>query len=130
MIRILYITTTIIVLTASCKSKPDDRHLPQQKMEKVLMDVQLAEVYSSHLRDTANRMMAKNMDSLAGYYKIIFAHHDITEAEFSQSLVWYRHHAELLDTVYTNMLPVASKWQSNMLPYKPATPPSPVPPTN
>ena len=81
-------------------------------MQKVLLDVNLAEAYSLTIKDSLHRRGSKNLDSLAVFYKDIFAHYHITKEQFTVSLDWYKNHPEELDTIYNNMLPIATKWQS------------------
>jgi len=74
-------------------------------MEKVLLDVQLAEVYSTMAsKDSTQLQGLKNNDSLAVYYKEIFTHHHIDANQFMTSLDWYRAHPEELDSVYRAVL--------------------------
>lgn len=91
-------------LLVSCKG--EEQRLSPRKMENVLLDVQLAEVYSTLVPKDSVRHEAggKNTDSLAAWYRSIFARHGITDAEFSKSVAWYREHPEELDSVYTRVL--------------------------
>lgn len=104
-----------ISLLLACKG---NQHQPanlisKEKMQKVLLDVNMAEAYSAQVKDSLHRPPgAKNTDSLISYYKEIFAHHKITPDEFSTSLYWYKGHPEDLDSIYASMLPVATAWQT------------------
>ena len=79
-------------------------HLPPKVMEKLLMDINLAESYCVMVKDSMHRGGTKNLDSLAAYYKTIFAHYNITEAQFTQNLEWYKNHPADLDTIYNEQL--------------------------
>ncbi len=103
---LVFIVFTLTVV--SCK-KDDADHLPPQKMEQVLMDISIAETYSTMLHDNSHPPGSKNTDSLTSYYKDIFAHHHITREQFKTSLAWYRAHPDDLDTVYTNLSAKADK---------------------
>ena len=81
-------------------------------MQKVLLDINLAEAYSQNIKDSLHRRGSKNIDSLAVFYKDIFEHYHITKEQFAQSMDWYKSHPEDLDTVYNKMIPVVLKWQS------------------
>ena len=81
-------------------------------MQKVLLDVNLAEAYAITKKDSLHKPGVKNMDSLAVYYKAIFAHYKITEEQFTASLNWYKDHPDEMDTLYNNMMPVISHWQT------------------
>jgi len=90
-----------LLLLASCKPQNNNTPIAPGEMEKLLMDVQLAEVYSTMVaRDTAKHQALANQDSLALYYKSVLAHHHTTAEKFEQSLYWYRQHPEQLDTIY------------------------------
>ena len=85
-------------------------HLPPEKMEKVLLDIQLAEVYGSIAGvDSAYNPGIRSNDSLIVYYREVLAHHNITLKDFKQSLEWYRNHPDKLDTVYVRALNQLSK---------------------
>ena len=100
----------VILAFAACKSKVSTYHLPPAKMGKLMMDIHTAEIYSSIVtKDSLHRRDEKNMDSVAFYYKEIFAHYRITKEQFDESMDWYRHHPEDLDSLYTKMLPELSK---------------------
>lgn len=93
----------VLVLLSCSQPKPP---VPQDKMEAVLLDVELAEVYSGLVpKDSTKPIVQKNIDSLGQFYQSIFAHHHITRADFDTSLVWYRAHPVLLDTMYAHILP-------------------------
>lgn len=82
-------------------------------MGKILFDVQLAEAYSTMVtKDTVHKLAGRNMDSLGMYYKEILAHHKVSEAEFNNSLAYYREHPDELDSIYTKMLPDFEKLQA------------------
>jgi len=75
------------------------------------MDVSLAETYSTMTSDNQHTRGVKNSDSLSVYYKTIFAHYDITQNEFDESMQWYKAHPEELDTVYSHMIATIGKMQ-------------------
>lgn len=90
-------------LAFSCKK--EEPHLSQEKMRAMLMDLQLAETYSSLvLKDSTHPVIDKNMDSLAVYYKEIFNHYGVTQSEFERSVKWYQMHPDEIDSVYARML--------------------------
>ena len=81
-------------------------------MERLLLDVSLAEGYSVMVKDSLHHPGAKNFDSLAVYYNSIFAHYKISESQFSENLDYYKGHPEDLDTMYNNMLTTITKLQA------------------
>lgn len=116
-IRTLLIALTVSVALPACKNNSgfSGDHLSPKVMQNVLLDINLAEAYSLTIKDSLHRTGAKNMDSLAVFYKDIFAHYHITQEQFTESLNWYKNHAEDLDSAYTNMIPIVTKWQSQPL---------------
>lgn len=104
--------TGCIAFSTSCK--PDGPHLPKEEMQQVLLDVQLAEVYSTMTpEDTTKPASTGNPDSLAAFYNEVLAHHHVTAKEFMESLDWYRAHPNELDSVYEGAMKAlgkAEKW--------------------
>ena len=105
------IAVAACICMASCNDKKaaDTAHLPQDKMEAILVDLHLAEVYSSMVSDSLHESRSKDMDSLAVYYKDVFAHHNVTMEEFEESFEWYRTHPGTLDSSYKQMIVTVGK---------------------
>ena len=103
---LLFFTT---LSAASCKEEKKE-HLPRIKMQQVLFDIHLAESYSTFVpKDTALRKTEKNLDSLAAFYQRVFKSHNITSRQFQESMTWYKEHPEVLDSIYTRLIPEMSK---------------------
>lgn len=100
--RRLVLLAAFLCLAAACRN--DHAPLSPAKMEAVLLDVQVAEVYSSMVPRDSIKGESKNTDSLAAWYRSIFQHHGVTREEFDQSVNWYRNHPEELDSVYTHVM--------------------------
>jgi hypothetical protein len=96
----------------------NDIHLSPQVMEKVLLDISIAESYSMVVKDSTHKGGSKNVDSLAMYYKDIFDHHSITPAQFTESLEWYRKHPDQLDSLYSHMVTAGVKLEEQPIPAK------------
>jgi hypothetical protein len=108
-----------VLLFASCNegnnSKETAGNIPAAKMEKILYDMQLADVYSQSVRDDSSHNYGqKNKDSLARYYNEIFAHHGVTVEQFQKTMEWYKEHPPELDTVYNNVLTRMSTDDENL----------------
>lgn len=105
--RFAAILLSCCLLTASCSRKTgDEAHLSAQTMQNILTDIHMAEVYSSMVgQDSLHPITEKNPDSLAHYYREIFAHHKVTPEEFKQSMNWYKLHPEQLDSIYARIIP-------------------------
>lgn len=106
--RLPVLLTIFLATLASC-SKMSSEHLPYAKMEAVMMDMSIAEAYSTKTKDNANFGGTKNLDTLAIYYKEILAHHNLTQEQFTQSLTWYKHHPDDMDSVYSHLATAADK---------------------
>ncbi len=100
-----------MLIIAGCKSNLGSDHLPPAVMTKMLTDLQLAETYSGQIKgDPKQRAFQKNTDSLALYYKEIFAHYKVSQQEFDDNVQWYKTHPEELDSIYVKMIPEISKY--------------------
>ncbi|MDR1356636.1 MAG: DUF4296 domain-containing protein [Tannerellaceae bacterium] len=94
----LYKYSFIIFLTAvamsSCSKTPKGI-LPEKKMKDVLVDIQLAEnIINADYKtypDSARKV---------ALYESVFRKHNITQAVYDSSLVWYGRNLDLLMTVY------------------------------
>jgi DNA polymerase III sliding clamp (beta) subunit (PCNA family) len=96
---------SIAFATTSCKNYGEAYHLPPEKMQAVIKDIQIAESYASIAGyDTALHIQVKNDDTLAKYYSIALKHHNITLEQFHQSLDWYRLHLTELDSIYVRAM--------------------------
>ena len=94
-------------------------HLPRQKMEDVLMDISFAENYSAMDQSNNHAKGTKNTDSLSIFYKEIFAHHKISQEDFTESMAWYKAHPDELDTLYGDLSSKADKMQADETKKKP-----------
>ena len=115
------ILLSFLILMFGCKNGggASGEHLSPKLMQKVMMDVNLAETYSTHVQDGVHRGSMKNTDSLSAYYKTIFSHYKITEEEFYSSMEWYKSHPEELDSIYAKMLTLVTAMQPKLTPIKP-----------
>ena len=108
--KLIYILLASWLLFFSCQPKPNI--IPQKDMLNILLDINIAESYSNLVKDSLHKDGTKNIDSLTVYYKEIFAHHKITEAQFTQSLDWYKAHPETMDTLYEKIIAKVINFQS------------------
>ena len=106
--------------------------IPADKMEKILYDMQLADVYSLSVRgDTTEQFGQKNQDSLARYYNEIFAHHGVKYDGFMKTMQWYKEHPAQLDTIYNNVLTrISAEEERYKVMNPPPAPPAPPPVIN
>ena len=117
----LTIAFTALLFT-SCRKDDTGYHLPPKVMQKLLLDINIAEAYSLVVKDSVHRPPGKNPDSLAVYYKDIFAHYHITPEQFSENMDWYKNHPEEIDTIYAAIGTVIASWQSRPFKMTPVYP--------
>lgn len=106
------IITILCCIAASCTSKNAGDVISADKMKNILTDMHYADTYSSMINDTLHMSGAKNMDTLAVYYKSILEHHKVSVEEFNESIKWYKLNPEKLDSVYAAMIPQLSKMEA------------------
>jgi hypothetical protein len=104
----------ILLTLVACNDADKQPHLSKEKMRAILLDINIAESYSSMVRDTINRIGAKNPDSLAAFYKAIFDHHKISREEYETSLAWYKSNPAEMDSLFSSLIPVATAWQDSI----------------
>ena len=116
----------VIILGLQCVvfscNKPEETHYSSSKMEAILLDITLAEFASARPESSRNFAGVKNMDTLAVYYKSIFAHHNTTPEQFAASMDWYKKNQKELDTVLAHVLTRTEK-MLNETPIAPMPPP-------
>ena len=88
-------------------------HLPADKMRDILLDINIAETYSSMVKDSLRKPGVKSPDSLASFYRIIFDRHHITRGAFDTSLAWYKLHPTEFDSLLGSMIPPATRWRDS-----------------
>lgn len=102
----------LLCICASCSSNAPNDVIPLNKMKGILIDMHLADTYSSMLNDTIHVSGVKNKDSLALYYKSILQHHNVSVEAFNESVKWYKLNPKELDSVYAGMIPQLSKLET------------------
>lgn len=89
---------------AGCRSGKETPPIPAQTMERVLVDIHLAEIYSQGLGDSVKNRFEKNYDSLGGFYVSILKHYNLSFEEFNDALDWYRERPGTIDSLYARVL--------------------------
>ncbi|MEI8280759.1 MAG: DUF4296 domain-containing protein [Bacteroidota bacterium] len=98
-----YILLLLVVLsTTACKHKKETPPIAPALMQQMIRDIHLAEAYCMSIPDSTHS--GKNKDSLARFYKEIFAHYKISEQDFDKGLEWYRLHPDDFDSVYGRVI--------------------------
>lgn len=96
-----------LALLAGCGKKIPDDIIQPDAMESLLYDYHLASTMSASLPyDESYRKDA--------YMDYVFRKHQVTEAEFDSSMVWYTRHAEELATIYRNLQERLEKEEKQM----------------
>jgi hypothetical protein len=91
------------MLQFGCKSLPDNPPIPQKKMADIVLDMQIAEIYSQGLGDSVKNKFEKNYDSLNGFYASVLKHYNISYSEFNEAMNWYKSHPQLMDSLFLKM---------------------------
>lgn len=79
----------------SCSNRPDNILSPG-KMEEVLYDYHIAQALAS-------RFSNQESDSVWLYFEAVYKKHDITEADFDSSLIYYNRHPKELKDIYSRI---------------------------
>jgi hypothetical protein len=92
--------------------------IPVTTMKSILLDIHLAEAYSSVIvRDSLQKARYnKQIDSLSLFYKQILSRNKTTPEAFENALQWYALHPDKLDSVYTRIMPVLDSMKAKILP--------------
>ena len=99
----------VLCIAISCNSTKQADVIPVETMQKILIDLHYAEIYSAMLYDSSHQIRNKNMDSLAVFYKSIQEHYSISDEQLITSIDWYKHNPEQLDTTYAKMITTVSE---------------------
>ncbi len=83
-------------LMTGCGKSTPDTVIPPAKMEKVLYDYHLTLGISSKLTSTYDHKKQ-------AFKNYLFKKHQITEAQFDSSMVWYTRNAQELSNIYKNL---------------------------
>jgi hypothetical protein len=88
---------------SACKSEAPP--VPHEKMEAIIADAHLAEVYATQVNPLKGQLTGdRNYDTLAVWYKSLFSHHGLTQQEYMDAMDWYEKHPTDLDTVYRHVV--------------------------
>ncbi|MDR2497487.1 MAG: DUF4296 domain-containing protein [Tannerellaceae bacterium] len=81
--RLFFLLASVILLTAACSKVPGGI-LPENKMKDVMVDVHIAEQIMSE-----NSIVYSDSLQKAALMESVFRKHNITQAVYDSSLVWY-----------------------------------------
>ncbi len=106
------IAVSLLMTTGSCDDQgAKDAPIPREKMQRLLLDINIAEVYSGMTKDTLHKPGTKNADSLTAFYTDVFAHHQVTREQFEQAMVWYKAHPDEMDSLVNAIMPEVERLQ-------------------
>lgn len=93
----------VIQFTNSCKSEKPQPPVSEKTMEKVIVDIQLAESYSLGMSSENSQPSLtnfnKNTDSLYQFYSAILNHYNLSYEQFKKAVDWYKNHPDNMDTL-------------------------------
>ena len=104
--KLLFVAASLLVLSCNDLVKNDEPPVAPGKMQKILLDLHLAEVYSMH------QSRDKRPDSRAVFYSDVFAHHGINKNDFQKGIEWYKAHPEAMDSLYNGIITEIGKLES------------------
>jgi hypothetical protein len=111
-LKLFAILISLSILISCNEKGANGIPIPPETMKKIMTDIHIAEAYSTVVKDSLHKGGTKNADSLAVYYKDIFAHHKVTAAQFTESLNWYKNNPEEMDSLYDDMIPIVTGLQA------------------
>jgi hypothetical protein len=114
----IILTILVLILLAACTDKTSipSNVLKQEKMEKVLWDMIVADRYATQfvMRDTTKKDVTQETFRL---YSQVFAVHDITREEFVKSYKFYMTRPDLSKVLFDTILQRANRLKEES--YKP-----------
>jgi hypothetical protein len=107
------IAVSLLLTTSACDDDggSKDAPIPRETMQRLLLDINIAEVYSGMTKDTLHKPGTKNADSLTAFYTDVFAHHHVTRDEFEKAMAWYKAHPDEMDSLVNAIMPEVERMQ-------------------
>lgn len=90
-----YLSFSLVLALFSCEVKIPDDVIAPDKMEKLLYDYHLVQSMSSEYASDEYKEKL--------YFEYVFAKHNVKEAEFDSSLVWYNRYPKHMYRIYQNL---------------------------
>lgn len=90
-----FLSVTVLLLV-SCKPQVPGQYLSPSEMEDVLYDYHLAQGIAEAKRATPEEQTA--------YYAAVLRKHDVTQASFDSSMVYYTRHTDMLHDIYEKLV--------------------------
>ena len=90
-----YLSFSLVLALFSCEVKIPDDVIAPDKMEKLLYDYHLVQSMSSEYASDEYKEKL--------YFEYVFAKHNVKEAEFDSSLVWYNRYPKHMYKIYQNL---------------------------
>lgn len=92
----IIITFALLLMTAACKIKRPDNIIPEEKMEKILLDYHMAKAVSNNIGyDDAYKKEA--------YKNYVLKKYEISESDFDSSFAWYARNTKIFEKIYQNI---------------------------
>lgn len=96
MMRYPYLTMVLLMGLFACGKKVPGDVIQPEAMENLLYDYHLASTLG-------NNLSGADAQKREAYYDYVFKKHQVTEAEFDSSMVWYTRHTDELSRIYENL---------------------------
>jgi hypothetical protein len=103
----------ILSFVSGCDMTDGQPPLSKETMRSVLLDLNMAESYSTMVKDTIRGSSSKNPDSLGTYYQAVFKHYGISRDEFDKSMAWYKERPNEMDSLFSGIIPIATRLQAH-----------------
>lgn len=94
--RYPYLTMVLLMGLFACGKKVPGDVIQPEAMENLLYDYHLASTLG-------NNLSGADAQKREAYYDYVFKKHQVTEAEFDSSMVWYTRHTDELSRIYENL---------------------------
>ncbi len=91
------VVAACMLLCSCAKERPP---VSEDKMLPLIVELHMADAFSTQIRDTLHKNWEKNYDSLSVWTLRILERNDMSQAEFSEAMDWYRDHPDQLQALY------------------------------
>lgn len=90
-----------LLTSTSCEKTPP---IEQDKFQKVLKDLYIADVKASFVDSNKTLSRTKDFQQLSQEYSSVLHHYSLTNEEFVKAFEWYSKNPVLLDSVYEQII--------------------------
>lgn len=98
MIRTVLLSFLLLLSASSCTEERPP--MSEAELLPLIIELHLADAYSTQVRDTLHPGQDKNYDSLAVWTLRILKRHQVSQQDFSAGMDWFRDHPDRLQKLY------------------------------